>query len=159
MQVMTFGYNDDPSSLRCALDCRGRSARGEVFAPGARSKALRTSTSYPGWHSRRQSYTRCGSLRATAVSAGMALAIQLHQVGLRSIHSLVTALQLVRRYEIISDKGVSLSTAAPFVGVSSARVLERRCRSVTGTTIADVRRSLNLDRFCDAIANQLLRLV
>lgn len=159
VQVMTFGYNDDPSSLLCALDCRGRSARGDVLL---RALAARLSELPPGTqegiyaanqreaelYSVRQLTSYCHVSRHT-------LAIQLHQAGLRSIHSLVTALQLVRRYDVISDNGVSLSTAALLVGVSSARALERQCRSVSAIRVADARRGLSIERFCDAIANQL----
>ena len=163
VQVMTFGYNDDPSSLRCALDCRGRSARGEVLlrALEARLSGL-PPTAHAGIHAANQREADLWSVRQLTSYCSMsrhALAIQLHRVGIRSIHSLVTALQLVRRYEVISDNGVSLSTAARLVGVSSARVLERQCRSVSGRGVADIRHGLPLERFCESMAYTLPRLI
>ena len=45
--------------------------------------------------------------------------------------------------------------AARLVGVSSARALDRQCRAVSGTRIADIRSELSLEYFCDAIVKQL----
>ncbi len=163
VDVLTFGYNDDPSSLRSALICRGRSARGAVLlrALAARLTKLPT-TSQAGIHTANQREADLWSVRQLTSYCSVsrrALAIQLHRVGIQSIHSLLTALQLVRRYEVISDIGIPLSTAARLVGVSSARVLERQCRSVSGRGVADVRCGLALECFCESIAITLPKLV
>lgn len=162
VQVMTFGYNDDPSSLRCALDCRGRSARGEVLLRALEASLSElppvTQAGIRAANQREADLYSVRQLTSYCHVSRYALAMQLHQAGLRSIHSLVTALQLVRRYEVISDNSVSLGTAALLVGVSSARVLERQCRSVSGTRVADVRRGLSLQHFCDRVADHLTTL-
>jgi hypothetical protein len=159
VQVMTFGYNDDPSSLICALNCRGRSARGEIlFGALAVHLAELPPFTRAGFHAANQREAELYSVRQLTSYCRVTrrvLALQLYQAGLRSVHSLLTALQLVRRYEVVSDKSIPLSTVALLVGVSSARTLERQCRSVSGRRIADIRGGLSLECFCDAIANQL----
>ena len=160
VQIMTYGYNDDPSSLRCVLDCRSRAARGAVLlhALAARLSEL-PPTSQAGIRAANEREADLWSVRQITSYCSVsrhALAIQLHRVGIRSIHSLVTALQLVRNYEVLADKSVSLSMAARLVGVSSARVLDQQCRAVSGTRIAVIRNGLSLECFCDAIVKALL---
>lgn len=159
VQVITFGYNDDPSSLRCALGCRGRSARGDVLLgalAGRLSKLpLATQAGISAVNQREANLYSVRQLTSYCRVNRHALAMQFHQAGLRSIHGLVTALQLARRYEILSDTGVPLSTAALLVGVSTGRMLERQCRSVSGATITEVRRGITLQAFCDAVASRL----
>jgi len=159
VRVVTYGYNDAPSALKCALDCRSRSARGEVLL---QSLVARLSELPPvtegGIHAANQREADFYSVRQLTSYCSVSrnvLTLQLHRAGIRSTHSLLTALQLARRYEVISDDRVSLNSAALLVGVSCGRVLNRQCRAVSGLGIAEVRRGCSLKHFCDCIVRQI----
>jgi AraC-like DNA-binding protein len=158
-EIVTFGYNDDPATFADILRRQARASRGQllVTALAPQLKALP-----PALHSRIAHVSEEGHRIASVEQlAGVcditrwALARHFRAAGIASLSGFVAALTLLRNYDVLSDRSLTLLNVARSVGLSSERALRRQCLAVSGLPVAVVREPLPIERFVESVVGTL----
>jgi len=158
-EIVTYDYNDDPSTFADILRRQSRASRGQLLvdalAPQLEKlpRALRHRINHVSEYAHRvDSVERlarvCGITRGT-------LAKHFRNAGVRSARGFVAALTLLRNYDVLVDRSLPLLDVARAVGLSSERALQRQCVSVSGLSISAIREPLPIERFVDCISSVL----
>ncbi|HXF23434.1 MAG TPA: hypothetical protein VN602_02880, partial [Gemmatimonadaceae bacterium] len=84
-----------------------------------------------------------------------ALSRQFRNAGIASPSGFVAALTLLRNYDILTDRSLTLLDVARAVGLSSERALRRQCIAVSGLAVTAIREPLPIERFVECIVDTL----
>lgn len=158
-EIVTYGYNDDPTTFAGILRRQSRNSRGlllvtalsrrvESLSPVVSSCISLASERVDRVDSVDQLARTCGTTRYV-------LARQFRSAGIASPSVVVAALTLLRNYDLLADANLTLLDVARAVGLSSERALRRQCVSVSGLSIAAIRKPLPIEHFVECVVNVL----
>jgi AraC-like DNA-binding protein len=158
-EIVTFGYNDDPTTFADILRRQSRASRGQLLVtalapqlkalpPALRNRISRVSEDGHRIASVEQLASVCDITR-------WALARHFRTAGIASPSGFVAALTLLRNYDVLSDRSLTLLNVARAVGLSSERALRRQCLAVSGLPVATIREPLPIERFVESVVNVL----
>jgi AraC-like DNA-binding protein len=158
-EIVTYGYNDDPTTFADILRRQSRASRGQllVAALSPQLKTLPTALYRRINHVSEQAH-RIDSVDALARVCGTTrstLSRQFRNAGIASPWGFVSALTLLRNYDALIDDSLTLLDVARAVGLSSERALQRQCMAVSGLSVAAIREPLPIERFVEHLTQVL----
>ena len=158
-EIVTYGYNDDPTTFADILRRQSRASRGQLLVT-ALSQRLKTlpPALYSCINHVSDEGHRIDSVERLARVCGTtrwALSRQFRNAGIASPSGFVTALTLLRNYDVLADRSLTLLDIARAVGLSSERALRRQCIAVSGLSVAAIREPLPIERFVERVVDVL----
>ena len=158
-EVVTYGYNDDPTTFAGILRRQSRVNRGQLLL---RALAPQIANLPPevraGIHSMSEYGDRIDSVDCLASVCGVTRSTlwrRLRNAGISSAWGFVTGITMLRNYDALVDTNNGLLTIARAVGVSSARALQHRCTTVVGLTLDEIRKPISIEELASHIADVL----
>jgi len=158
-EIVTYGYNDDPTTFADILRRQSRATRAHLLTT-ALSQRLKIvpSALYSCIDHVSEDGHRIDSVERLARVCGVtrwALSRQFRNAGIASPSGFVAALTLLRNYDILTDRSLTLLDVARAVGLSSERALRRQCIAVSGLAVTAIREPLPIERFVECIVDTL----
>lgn len=158
-EIVTYGYNDDPTTFADILRRQSRASRGHLLLralapqiaalpPGLRRGMGNISDQGHRIDSVERLATLCGVNRGT-------LFRHFKHAGITSASGFVTGLTFLRNYDALVDASLRMLDVARAVGLSSERSLQRRIVAVTGLSIRDIRAPVSIEHLTECIAGVL----
>ena len=158
-QIITFGYNDDPATFAEALYRQSRAHRGQLLVKALEPQISALPPALRGALERMSEQGhRIDSVDSLASVCGVSRGTLLRNfkdVGIRSASGFAAALTLLRNFDALIDERVAVIDVARAVGVSSERVLRRRCVALSGLSLDQIREPISIERFAEHIAKVL----
>ncbi len=158
-EIVTYGYNDDPTTFAGILLRQSRANRGQlllrVLAPQIASMPpeLRRGIGYVS-----EQGLRIDSVDRLAILCGVprrALFRNFKDAGILSASGFVTGLIFLRSYDALVDGSLAMIDIARSVGLSSERSLQRRTLAVTGLPLREIRAPISIEHLAECIAGVL----
>ena len=158
-EIVTYGYNDDPTTFAGILRRQSRASRGQLLLRALAPQLamlpleLRAGISTMSEHGDRIDSVDllasvCGITRST-------LWRHFRNAGIASAWGFVTGLTMLRNYDALVDANLRVINIAHAVGVSSERALQRRCIAVAGLTVQEIRTPISIEELAQRIAGVL----
>ena len=158
-EIVTYGYNDDPTTLAGILKRQSRASRGlqllDALAPqiATMPPGLRRGIGYISEQGHRidsveRLATFCGVTRGT-------LFRHFKTAGIVSASGFVIGLTFLRNYDALIDDSLSMLGVARAVGLSSVRSLRQQAIAVTGLSIQEIRTPVSIEVLTARIASVL----
>lgn len=161
-EVVTYGYNDDPTTFAGILRRQSRVNRGQLLLRAlAPQIANLPSEVRAGVRSMSEYGDRIDSVDCLASVCGITRSTlwrRLRSAGISSAWGFVTGITMLRNYDALVDADNGLLTIARAVGVSSARALQHRCTAVVGLTLEEIRKPISIEELAIRIAGVLTTL-
>jgi AraC-like DNA-binding protein len=159
-EIVTYGYNDDPTTFADILRRQSRASRSQLLVTALTPQLT---TLPPALYSRISHVSEEGhridsveKLASVCGSTRWALARHFRSAGIASPSGFVAALTLLRNYDVLTDRSLTLLDVARAVGLSSERALRQQVASVSGLSIAELRRPLPIERFVESVVGVLV---
>ncbi|MEO9251334.1 MAG: hypothetical protein ABI322_09935 [Gemmatimonadaceae bacterium] len=158
-EIVTYGYNDDPTTFAGILKRQSRASRGLVLlralAPqiSRMPKALRRGVGDISEQGHRIDSVEC--LAALCAVTRTTLFRHFKNAGIMSVSGFVTGLTLIRNYDVLIDKSLSMLDVAKAVGLGSERSLRQRTAAVAGLSPPELRASISIEDLAARIARVL----
>jgi len=158
-EIVTYGFNDDPTTFADILRRQARASRGQllVTALSRRLKTLPPALYGTIAHVSEEGH-RIDSVERLARVCGTTrwvLSRQFRSAGIASPAGFVTALTMLRNYDVLTDSTLTLLDVARAMGLSSERALRHKCTAVSGLSIAEIREPLPIERFVERVVDVL----
>ncbi|MEO7101877.1 MAG: hypothetical protein ABI311_00955 [Gemmatimonadaceae bacterium] len=158
-EVVTYGYNDDPTTFAAILRRQSRASRGQLLL---RALAPQIANLPPevraGVHSMSEYGDRIDSVDCLASVCGVTRSTlwrHLRSAGVASAWGFVTGIKMLRNYDALVDASNGPVAIARAVGVSSTRALQHRCKAVVGLTLQEIRKPISIEELASRIADVL----
>ncbi|HEY5086122.1 MAG TPA: hypothetical protein VII66_02075 [Gemmatimonadaceae bacterium] len=158
-EIVTYGYNDDPATFADILRRQSRANRGQLLlralAPqiAALPAGIRRGVSQISDQGHRiDSVDRLASF--CAITRGPLLR-HFRNAGITSPWGFVTALTLLRSYDVLIDKSLTLLDVARAVGLRSERSLQRQCVAVSGLSLQTIQAPVSIEYLAECVAGVL----
>jgi hypothetical protein len=155
-EIVTYGYNDDPTTFARILRRHSRTNRGQLLL---RALAPQIANLPPEVRAGVQSMSEYGdridSVDSLATVCGVTRSTlwrHLRSAGIASAWGFVTGITMLRNYDALIDTNNGPVAIARAVGVSSARALQHRCTVVVGLNLNEIRKPISIEELADRIA-------
>jgi len=158
-EIITFGYNDDPETFARAMRRQSRAQRAQLLIRALSQQIIALPPSLRGALERMaDAGHRVDSVDRLSAVCGVSRGTLLRNfkdAGIRSPSGFAAALTLLRNFDALIDERLATIDVARAVGLSSERVLRRRCITLSGLTLDQVREPVCIEYFADRIAHVL----
>ncbi len=158
-EIVTYGYNDDPTTFAGILRRQSRASRAllllRALAPQISSmpKELRRGIADIGEQGHRiDSVERLATLCAVTRTT---LFRHFKNAGITSASGFVIGLTLIRNYDMLVDKSLSMLDVARAIGLGSERSLRQRTAAVAGLSPQELRGPISIENLAARIASVL----
>ena len=158
-EIVTYGYNDDPTTLANILRRQSRINRGQfllralapqiALLPPAMGRCIRNIS---------DNGHRIESADRLAAFCGVthfALFRNFKRAGITSTLGFVTGLVLLRNYDLLIDPTLATLDIARAVGLSSGRSLQHQVETTTGMSLQAIRKPVSIEYLAERIAATL----
>lgn len=158
-EIVTYGYNDDPTTFAGILRRQSRANRGLLLMRAlAPQIALLSGELRRGIRNITDNGHRVDSVERLATLCGVTrvtLCRNFRKAGITSALGFVVGLVLLRNYDLLIDSSLTILDVARAAGFRSGRSLQHQIGKSTGLTLQAIRKPVSIDYLTECIAATL----
>ena len=158
-EIVTYGYNDDPTTFADMLRRQSRAHRGQLLlralAPQIAGLPVELRCGVNRVSDQGHRIDSVDRLASVCGVARRTLSRHFKIAGITSAWQFVAALTLLRNYDVLIDESLTLLDVARAVGLSSERSLRRQCAAVCGLSLRTIRTPVSVECLAEHMASVL----
>lgn len=155
-EIVTYGYTDDPTTFAGILRKQSRASRHEYLLRALEPQISRLPAEFrSGLEAITEQGDRINSVDNLASLCGVTRGTvwrRLRNAGISSAWGFVAGLSLMRNYDSLTGKNLTIMEIAHSVGLGSPRALQRRCLVVSGLPLGAIRAPISIQDLAQSIA-------
>lgn len=161
-EVVTFGYSDDPVTFAGILRRQSRASRQEYLLRALEPQLSKLPAGIrSGIAAIAEQGDRIDSVDSLASLCGVTRSTlwrRLRNVGVGSAWGFVAGMALLRNYDSLTARNLTVRDIAHALGLRSTRALHRQCAVVASTSLRDIRAPMSIETLAANIAATLTSL-